>query len=148
MPKSISLTKRAYLAGFLDGDGSVYVRLKPNKTYRFGYQVALYIVLFQSQKEQSLFEKVCSMINLGHMRKRNDGISEYIIQRIDAIKIFIPMVMPYVILKRRQLNLLSKIIKERETISTKNDFLKLMAMIDQFRDLNYSKRRIKRTLTP
>ena len=56
MKKLISQTKRAYLAGFLDGDGSIYVQLKPNKTYRFGFQDAPYIVLFQSQKDQKNFE--------------------------------------------------------------------------------------------
>jgi hypothetical protein len=65
MKKSISSTKRAYLAGFLDGDGSIYAQLKPNKTYKFGYQIAMYIVLFQSQKEQKNFEQLCSLINLG-----------------------------------------------------------------------------------
>ena len=62
--------QRAYLAGFLDGDGSIYVRLKPNPTYRYGFQVAPYIVLFQSQKDRKNFERVCSLINLGYLRVR------------------------------------------------------------------------------
>ncbi len=44
MSKKISSTQKAYLAGFLDGDGSIYVRIKPNNTYKYGFQVAPYIV--------------------------------------------------------------------------------------------------------
>jgi hypothetical protein len=39
MYKKISTIKKAYLAGFLDGDGSIYVRLKPNQDCKFGFQV-------------------------------------------------------------------------------------------------------------
>jgi len=69
MKKLISQTKRAYLAGFLDGDGSIYVQLKPNKTYKFGFQIAPYIVLFQSQKDQKNFEHLCSIINHSFAKK-------------------------------------------------------------------------------
>ena len=76
MYKRISLTQRAYLAGFLDGDGSIYVRAKPNSSYRFGFQIAPYIILFQSAKDKKKFEKVCSLIDFGYMRERKDGILE------------------------------------------------------------------------
>ena len=78
-------THKAYLAGFLDGDGSIYVRLKPNPTYRYGFQVAPYIVLFQSQKSRKNFERICSLIGSGHLRIRKDGILEYIISKKDSL---------------------------------------------------------------
>ncbi len=49
--------QKSYIAGFLDGDGSIYVRLKPNRTYRYGFQVSPYIVLFQSQKVGLIFKR-------------------------------------------------------------------------------------------
>ncbi len=68
MSKTISTTERAYLAGFLDGDGSIYVRLKSNSTYKYGFQVSPYIILFQSIKEIKNFKKACALINCGYMR--------------------------------------------------------------------------------
>src|SRR3990167_4248797 len=100
MKKLISQTKRAYLAGFLDGDGSIYVQSKPNSTYKFGYQIAPYIVLFQSQKDQENFEQLCSMINLGYMRIRKDEILEYIIGKQENIIKYINLVEPYVVMKK------------------------------------------------
>lgn len=138
---------KAYLAGFLDADGSIYVQAKPNSTYRYGFQVAPYIVLFQSAKDKINFVKLCSQINLGYMRERKDGILEYIIGRTDSIKKFIALVRPYLILKEKQAELLLKILKEKENVSSESDFKKLLILIDLFRELNYSKKR-KRRLTP
>ena len=148
MKKIISQTQRSYLAGFLDGDGSVYAQLKPNKTYKYGFQVVYYIVLFQSQKDQNNFAKICAIINLGHLRVRKDGIMEYIIGRQEGIKKFIELVEPYSIMKKAQLNLLKKIIVLKSKIKNQKDFNDLAKLIDTFRELNYSKKRKVRTLTP
>jgi len=148
MSKLISQTKKAYLAGFLDGDGSVYVRLKPNKTYKYGFQIAPYIVFYQSQKSQKSFEEICSTIGFGHMRVRKDGILEYIIGTQKGIEKFIKMVDQYVIMKKPQIQLLKKIIVLKSQINSQKDFRELAKLIDSFRELNYSKKRKVRTLTP
>ena len=141
-------TQRAYIAGFLDGDGSIYVRLKPNSTYRYGFQVSPCIVLFQSQKDRDKFEKICSLIGLGYLRVRKDGILEYIIGKTDAIHRFLRMVRPFVILKRAQVDLMLEILNRKEKITSQKDFNSLALLIDRFRELNYSKKRKKRVLTP
>lgn len=114
MKQSISLIKKAYIAGFLDGDGSIYARLKPSIDYRYGYQVALYVVLFQSAKNRDGFGKLCSLINLGLMRERKDGILEYTINKIEHIKEFLAVVRPFVILKRKQVELMLTIIDQKQ----------------------------------
>ncbi len=144
----LTLQQKAYLAGFLDGDGSIYVRLKPNPTYRYGFQVAPYIVLFQSQKDQKKFEEICALlIGFGHLRIRKDGILEYIISKNEALNKFLKMIRPFLILKRNQANLMLKILAEKERIKSREDFARLAQLIDCFRDLNYSKRRRKHILT-
>ena len=148
MKSSLSETKKAYLAGFLDGDGSIYVKAKPNPTYRYGFQVAPYIVLFQSAKDRKKFEKICALIGLGHLRIRKDGILEYIISKKDSIHEFLQIVKPYSILKREQIALMLKILRAKHIVHNKADFQSLLNLIDQFRDLNYSKKRKIRTLTP
>lgn len=140
--------EKAYLAGFLDGDGSIYVRLKPNPTYRYGYQVAPYIVLFQSQKDREKFERVCSLIKFGHLRVRKDGILEYIISKFEEIRTFLKMVKPFLILKKEQANLMLDILNQKEKVKDEKGFQKLAQLIDRFRNLNYSKKRKRRILTP
>ena len=148
MKKLISQTQRSYLAGFLDGDGSIYAQLKPNKTYKYGFQIVYYIVLFQSQKNQNNFAKICAMINLGYLRVRKDGILEYIIGTQEGIKKFIELVEPYSIMKKPQLNILKRIIILKSKVKNQKDFKILARLIDNFRKLNYSKKRKFRTLTP
>ena len=141
-------TQQAYIAGFLDGDGSIYVRLKPNPTYRYGFQVAPYIVLYQSQKSRDEFERICSLIGSGHLRVRSDGILEYIVERAGPLKELLRMVKPFVLLKRKQVNLMTEILDKKERVKSKEDFAALASLIDRFRELNYSKKRKKRVLPP
>ena len=148
MSKYLSQAQKAYIAGFIDGDGSIYVRLKPNDQYRYGFQVAPYIILFQSVKEEKNFRKICDMIKLGYIRKRKDGILEYTINKKDSIIELIGLIEPYIILKKKQIALMKNILVAKENIKNKNDFIKLMKLIDEFRELNYSKKRKKHKLTP
>ncbi len=139
----LSQTQKAYLASFLDGDGSIYVRLKSNSIYRYGFQVAPYVVLFQSQKEAKNFKKICSLIGLGYLKVRKDGILEYIIGRIDELREFLKIVRSFVILKREQVALMIEILNKKEKMKNEKDFRKLTDLIDRFRDLNYFKKRKK-----
>ena len=138
----------AYLAGFIDGDGSIYVRLKPNDTYRYGFQIAPYIILFQSAKDETNFKKICEMLNCGYLRRRKDGILEYTIGRKEEILALVQEIKPYLILKRRQADLLEKILELKSLVKNAQDFSKLMELINQFAEINYSKKRIKHKLTP
>jgi len=146
MCKNFSSTISAYLAGFLDGDGSIYVRMKPNSTYRYGFQIAPYIVLFQSNQDRNNFEKICSHIGLGILRERKDGILEYSINKVDNLKLFLESIKPFLILKKKQAELMLKILARKKKIKNQSDFEKLAQLVDTFRELNYSKKRKIRTL--
>ena len=139
---------KIYLAGFLDGDGSIYVRIKPNSTYKYGFQIAPYVVFFQSQKEEIKFKKICNLIPFGHLRIRKDGIIEHIIGKNDEIIEFLKEIKPFLILKKEQANLMIKILEKKKRIKSKKDFEKVFLLIDSFRELNYSKKRKKHILTP
>ena len=137
----------AYIAGFLDGDGSIYVRAKPNPAYRHGYQVAPYVAFFQSQTS-SQFPDVMSQIGYGRLRVRNDGMYEYTIAKHEELKDFLIKIKPYLQLKKRQANLMLEILELKKQVASAKDFDALLERIEEFRTLNYSKKRIKRVLTP
>jgi hypothetical protein len=148
MPQKIdSSTFSIYLAGFLDGDGSIYVRAKPNSSYKYGYQVAPTVAFFQSGKND-MFPNLCKRIGFGTMRLRKDNIFEYTISKQEEIRTFLEHVLPYLVLKQEQARLMLKILNLKAEIENEDDFNKLLALIDSFRELNYSKNRKVRTLTP
>ncbi|OGI78358.1 hypothetical protein A3C57_01540 [Candidatus Nomurabacteria bacterium RIFCSPHIGHO2_02_FULL_33_12] len=143
----LSLQQRAYLAGFLDADGSIYVQAKKNQTYKFGYQIAPYIVFYQSSKS-NLFQEVYKLIGFGHVRMRKDGVTEYIIGKKEDILNFIDIISPYLILKKKQIMILKQILKQKELVKNEEDFETILQLCNSFQDLNYSKKRKIRTLCP
>lgn len=146
--KNLSSEKKSYLAGFLDGDGSIYVRLKPNPTYRFGYQMIAYVAFFQSAKHREEFEKVCELIPYGLMRIRKDGILEYTISKQEEITNFLLSVKDFLVMKKPQAELALEVMRLKQEVKTENDFKILMRKIELFRELNYSKKRKMRIMSP
>ena len=143
----LSLTQRAYIAGFLDADGSIYVRAKPNPTYRFGYQIAPYIVFYQSSKS-NVFKNMYSILPFGKVRIRNDGMTEFIVSKREDHVEFVQIIEPFLILKQKQITLLKKILKAKELVQDEKDFEKILQLCNEFQNLNYSKKRKIRTLIP
>ncbi len=144
----ISPKQKAYLAGFLDADGSIYVRLKPNNTHKYNYQISPFVILFQSGKEKESFKKICSLIEYGYLRERKDGILEYTINKQDEIIEFLESIKPYLILKKKQAELMIRIIKRKKTVKSKTDFIKLANLVERYREINYSQNRKRHNLTP
>ena len=142
----LSKEERAYIAGFLDGDGSIHVRLKPNSTYRYRFQVTPAIVFYQSEKESSHLEWLHKMIGRGYLRKRNDGITEYILGDVDSIRELIKKLLPYLKLKQKQARLMLEILEMKQKIKSATDFLRLAKKMDAFQKINYSKKRIQNSL--
>lgn len=140
----MTTAEKAYIAGFLDADGSIYVRLKPNEDYRYNFQVAPYIVFYQKKNQVRVLEYIQNLLNIGYLRYRKDGIVEYTIGDVAGLRSLIAIVRDYLVLKRRRLCLLEEILSRKEDINSPEDFLALAKLIDKFEDLNYSQ---KRTVT-
>jgi len=137
----IKETLKAYIAGFLDGDGSIYVKLTKNDTYRYRYQICPYVVFYQSKKNKRGIEQIKEFIGSGYIRTRKDGIVEYIIGDVDSIEKILNWLKPYVILKKENVRLMIKILQKKKKIASAKDFLDLCCQIDEFKKLNYSKKR-------
>ena len=138
---NISETEKAYIAGFLDGDGSIYVRLKPNSDYRFRFQISPAIVFYQAKKEIDHLMWMQRRIKQGYLRERKDGIVEYIIGDVRGIESLLRNILPYLKLKKRQARLMLKVLSFKKRVKTSKDFLRLAELIDQFQELNYSKKK-------
>ena len=139
--RKLSIAKKAYIAGFLDGDGSVYVKLTKNKNYRYRYQVSSYIAFYQSQVNEIFLRDLKIQIGCGYLRKRNDGISELIIGDEKSQLAIIQSVLPFSKLKQKQLELMKEILEKKKKVKSAKDFLKLCYLIDRYKKLNYSKKR-------
>lgn len=131
----------AYIAGFLDADGSIYVRLKPNLTYKYGFQIAPAIVFFQKKTAEDYLKSIQKKLNFGYLRYRKDGIIEYTIGDRKSIKKLLALTINFIILKKKQAKLMLKILDLQSNIQSAHDFINLAKLIDKFGQLNYSKKR-------
>ena len=53
--RSIVVEKtRAYIAGFLDGDGSIFLQLIRRKDYVFGFQIRASLVFYQKKSQKKI----------------------------------------------------------------------------------------------
>ena len=133
---------KAYIAGFLDGDGSIFFQLVRRKDYIFGYQVRASIVFYQKSKNIKILRWLKHKLRKGYIRLRNDGLAEYTIVGLKDVWKIIALVEPYLILKRPQVKLAKRIISRISNKKMSSGLLLRIAKeVDKFALLNYSKKR-------
>ena len=136
-------TTLAYIAGFLDGDGSIMFQLKPRSDYAYGFQIKVTLAFYQKTSNRSILEWLHENLKVGAVRDRNDGMSEYDIEGFIPVRQVLELIEPYVVLKREQvemaLQLIDKIIGQLEP--SPHEFLEWCAEVEIFQTLNYSKNR-------
>ena len=139
----MEVTTLAYIAGFLDGDGSVILQLKPRSDYAYGFQIKATVSFYQKKTNRSILEWLRDTLKLGIVRDRNDGISEYDVEGFEQVRQLLELLQPYVVLKRNQvetaLDLIDQIISEPDPSPEK--FLEWCGKVEEFQTLNYSKTR-------
>ena len=137
--------EKAYIAGFLDGDGCVMLQLVYRHDYVLGYQIRASIVFYQKQQHRQFLHWLQNQFGgIGYIRNRNDGMSEYTIVGISDVKNILTLFFPYLRLKKPQAEVALKVISEMPGSGrkmTKEKLLTLSKEVDRFLELNYSKRR-------
>lgn len=131
----------AYIAGFLDGDGSIFFQLVRRKDYIYGYQIRCSIAFYQKSKYSNSLEWLKSILRCGYIRHRKTGVSDYTIVEPAAVRKILELLKPYVRLKREHVRLGIEILDMLDQVSGADDFLIVCQMVDRFKDLNYSKKR-------
>lgn len=130
-----------YIAGFLDGDGCINAQIVRRKDYKLGFQIRVYIVFAQKSTRNWFIDFLHSIIKIGIIRHRKDGITEYTITGIKNVRLLMNNIYPYIIMKKNQADLIIEIMNELEKEQTKTSFLKLCKKVDQFAEFNDSKKR-------
>ncbi len=145
--RSIVVEKtKAYIAGFLDGDGSIFLQLVRRKDYILGFQVRASLVFYQKKSQKKILRWLIHKLRRGYLRDRNDGMSEYTIVGLRHVREVLEEVEPYLILKRKQAKLALRIISRLEGVNITSGFLLRIAKeVDKFAKLNYSKKRVNNT---
>lgn len=139
----------SYIAGFLDGNGCIMLQLVYRHDYVFGYQIRASIVFYQDTSNRNFLEWLKGKLKFGYIRNRNDSMSEYTIVGVEAVSQILSLFKPYLKLKKKQVYLALKVLKQMPGSGNKltpKKLLRLSKLVDGFSELNYSKKRTNTSL--
>ncbi len=92
----------AYLAGFLDGDGSLMLQIKKRSDTSRGFRFMATICLYQDTRHEQPLYWMREVLGIGYVSRRNDGMSELRINGFARVRDILKTVAPYVRFKHKQ----------------------------------------------
>jgi intein/homing endonuclease len=78
--------ERAYIAGFLDGDGSLMLQIKKRHDSKSKFRFMVTICFYQDTRHAKDLNWIKKVLGIGYISKRNDGMSELRINGYDSVK--------------------------------------------------------------
>lgn len=135
----LSELDKYYIAGFLDGDGCINAQIVKRSDYKLKFQIRVYVSFFQKTKHHWFLIWLFEKCQYGVIRKRNDGMSEYTITGCDPVYNILKELEPVVRIKKPQLKLVLRIIKDLPKAKDPQTFIALCENVDRFEQLNFSK---------
>ena len=127
----------AYIAGFLDGDGSLMMQIKKrndNSKYRF----MLTICMYQDSRHEKPLVWIKNKLGIGYLSKRNDNITELRINGYKQVERILKLLVPFIKFKNIQAKIMlkaSKILQKKKL--SERDCRKLVDMILIIQSENY-----------
>jgi len=138
--------QKAYIAGFLDGDGCVMLQLVWRKDYVLGYQVRASVVFYQKTQHEHHLRWLKEQLGDGYIRKRGDGMSEYTIVGFAVVQRTLRLLLPHLRLKQKHAEIALRVIEKTPRQSGRASYTPRLLMelaedVDRYFTLNYSKKR-------
>ncbi len=131
----------AYIAGFLDGDGSLMLQIKKRSDGRSKLRFMATICFYQDSRHAADLTWIKKILGIGYLSHRNDGMSELRINGFTQIKTIVGNLIPYIRFKKHQARALYKAVslldKKSLRIITENDLRKLVSYIITIQSHNY-----------
>lgn len=140
--KQINNEDWAYIAGFLDGDGSLITQIVNNDDYKYKFKIRISIVFYQKTENEWILIWLKDLLKYGSLRRKNDGMSEYIIVSANPVKKLVLELIKYLKLKKKLAKLILKIIEDKKNIKSIEDFIEICKLVDKTFVLSNSKKRL------
>ena len=135
----MKVSSASYVAGFLDGDGSIHFQLVRQKEYRFGFYIRSTVSFSQSTSARFGLESLQEWIGAGYLRDRGTGMSDLVVTSRPRILWLLKDVRPHVVFKRQHVERALKLLPLLDGVKDPEIFLHLAHEVDAFATLNYSK---------
>ncbi len=137
----------SYIAGFLDGDGSLMLQIKKRKDGKLKRRFMCTICFYQDRRHEKPLYWIRKNLGIGYMSRRNDGITELRINGFVQVKNIIKSLLPFLKFKKDQAKALHKaadlLSKKQNHRLSRSELLRLVKYIITIQNNNYITRRKK-----
>lgn len=131
--KEASEANRAYLAGFLDGDGAIMATIERHQEKRFGFRIRITIKI--SQKDRHDLEWFLRVFKIGKINSNGRSFDWIIKSQKDAEEL-INLTLPFLKVKQKQAKIARKILKLNREVDSQDSFLNIARLADSLSFLN------------
>jgi len=130
--KIFSEVNKAYISGFLDGDGAIMACIEKHAEKKFGFRVRICIKI--SQNNYKILNWCKLITGIGNVRNVRNNECEWIIRNQEDAKSLLELLIPYLRIKKKQANLAKRILNTK--IKTIKGLLKTAELADALSKLN------------
>ena len=131
----------AYIAGFLDGDGSIMVQVKKRSDTTRGWRIIITICLYQDTRHSQPLLWMREVFGIGYISNRNDHITEFRINGYKETRRVLELLRPYIRFKKEQtviaIRMLSLLCTKKISEMSRQERLGLVDDICELRNHNY-----------
>lgn len=133
----------AYIAGFLDGDGSLMFQIKKRKDgNKSKHRFMLTICFYQDSRHEKPLFWIRDVLGIGYISRRTDGITELRINGYKQIESILKDLLPFIKFKRKQAEIILESVRLLQKRKLTDAILrKLVDYIVQIQKENYITRR-------
>ena len=139
--RSKKIIELAYIAGFLDGDGSLMLQLKKRSDSKRGIRFMATICFYQDTRHEKTLHWIKEVLAIGYISNRNDGMTELRINGYEQIRNILKSLSPYIRFKKLQAQALLRaceiLSKTKFSKLTKKQLIKLVDLILVIQSENY-----------
>lgn len=133
----------AYIAGFLDGDGSLMLQIKKRKDGNKKFRFMSTICFYQDTRHEESLYWIKKILGIGYISRRNDGMTELRINGFKQVKDIIQNLLPFIKFKKNQAEAMIKANSLLIGKLTKKELLKIIDLMLEIQNNNYKSRKKK-----
>ena len=134
-------TDLAYIAGFLDGDGSIIFQLKKRNDTSKGKRLMFTICLYQDSRHEKPLLWMRKVLGIGYVSRRKDGITEVRINGYEQVEKILSWMTPYLKFKQTQAKSILEVLQllkgRRMSDLSKREKQKIAKLLVTAREQNY-----------
>ena len=123
----------AYIAGFLDGDGSLMLQLKSRAKDNLPHRLMFTICFYQDSRHERPLFWIRNRLGIGYVSKRNDGITELRINGYAQTRDILKSLLPYIKFKKVQ----AVAIYEASSMMCEKKFLRKLDLVEKRRLVDF-----------